>query len=303
MDKFCVFCGKPLAEGEACDCGGDVERKNAAEEDVTKQEPSVQVNVGAAYDGRLPEQTEVQPQPLEQPTETASRGELQIRPQAYMIPKREKSVPANYVKRCRVIFTRFFAHPVQIIRIAAEKEDATAGLFFWILYAAVSGLIPAFGIPRVMKQIVGAQLMRYIDYPMGLMWVQGFLVALGSAALLTVAAFVCAKAMHSRATFRSVAASVGVSAVGMTALTVIAWILMLIAPGFGLCMYLLGGGFSLVLFYLAFARAFGIGQNKTLYCLLIALTVVGLVMTLAIGGIATEIAESLTGNLFGGLLR
>lgn len=301
MDKFCVFCGKLLAEGEACDCGGDAVRENTAEEEVTKQEPSVQVNVGAAYDGRLPEQAEVPS--AERPIETASRGELQIRPQAYMIPKREKSVPANYVKRCRVIFTRFFAHPVQIIRVAAEKEDVTAGLFFWILYAAVSGLIPAFGIPRVMKQIVGAQLMRYIDYPMGLMWVQGFLVALGSAALLTVAAFVCAKAMHSRATFRSVVASVGVSAVGMTALTVIAWILMLIAPGFGLCMYLLGGGFSLVLFYLAFARAFGIGQNKTLYCLLIALTLVGLVMTLAIGGIASEIAESLTGNLFGGLFR
>lgn len=299
MDKFCAFCGKPLEEGKACDCGGEPMRENAVEPEVTEREASVQVNVGAAYDGKLPEQTEEQ----QQSAEPMRHNAVQIRPQTYMIPKRESSVPANYAKRCRVIFTRFFAHPVQIIRVAAEKEDVTAGLFFWILYAAVSGLIPAFGIPCMMKQIVGAQLMRYIDYPMGLMWVQGFLVALGSVALLTVAAFVFAKAMHSRASFRSVVASVGVSTVGMTTLTAIAWILMLIAPGFGLCMYLLGGGFSMVLFYLAFARAFGIGQNKTLYCLLMALTVVGLVMTLVIGDVVTEMTESLAGGLVGGLFR
>lgn len=325
MSKFCIFCGKPLEEGQECGCQKNIETEEMAakeeqvqvnetiqpEENVlseTQQEPpeereqetetpqppeeTVQVNVARAYDGQLPTEPV---QEIPAPRQAA----VQIRPQSYMIPRKENGKFVNYVKRCWVILTRFFAHPVQIIRIAAEKKDVAAGLFFWILNAVIAGLLSAVGVPQMLKRFLGASVMQFIDFPTGLMWLEGVLMSLGWTAALSVLAFAFAKAMHSRASFKSVIGAVGVSCIGTMAITLISWLLMIISPELGLCIYLLTQGLGLVLLYVALAQSLGIGQDKTVYCLLIGLAIVGVLMAICISGALSEVMDSLRGSTQG----
>ncbi len=322
MGKFCVFCGKPLEEGQECDCQKEVVPKEtpvderAQPENVLEtpeeaelreseeQQPErpqqsgetpVQVNVQQAYDGQLPEEAETEPEKTE-PQQTS----VQIRPQSYMIPKKESGPFANYVKRCWVILTHFFAHPVQIIRIAAEKKDCTAGILFWIINAIIAGMIPAVGVPRVLKTILGSYVMQYIDYPVGLVWLEGSLSSLLWTAILSVLAFAFAKAMRSHASFKSVMGAVGVSCIGTAAINVISWLLIMISPGFGICFYLFTQALAMVLLYIALAKSLGVGQDKALYCLLIAVAIVGLMMALYISGTVGSVIDNLLESTLGG---
>lgn len=315
MDKFCVFCGKPLEEGQTCDCQTKIESEPAeampgtsqpdeavqldgtAQPDEAvqpqQQEESVQVNIRQAYDGRLPENTE---EP-ELPPQTA----VQIRPQSYMIPQKECGAFRNYVKRCWVILTRFFANPVQIIRIAAEKKDAAAGVLFWVIGAILTGLLPAVGTPLLLEKIVGASVLRMIDFSaVRLCYTTASLNILWTAALSALT-FAFAKAMRSRASFKSVMGAVGVSYIGTAAITLISFLITLIAPGFGLFFYLCVQGITLVLLYIAFAQSLDIGYSKTLYCLLYALAAIGLLLALYVSGVVMEIAHSIAGSAFGSL--
>ena len=329
MSKFCIFCGKPLEEGQECGCQQNIETEAvAAEEEPGQenesiwqpetvsteeiqgqqplqevemeqvaetpqlQEETVQVNIGQAYDGQLPQE----PAP-ENPV--PSQSAVQIRPQSYMIPRKENGRFTNYVKRCWVILTRFFAHPVQIIRIAAEKKDVAAGLFFWILNAIIAGILPAFGVPQMLKRFLGTSVMQFVDFPAGWIWLEGVLISLAWTASLGVLAFAFAKAMHSRASFKSVVAAVGVSCIGTAAITLISWLLMIVSPEFGLCIYLFTQALGLVLLYAALTQSLGIGQDKTVYCLLIALAIVGLLMAIYISGTLAEVMDSLRGSTQG----
>ena len=299
MDKFCVFCGKPLEEGKACDCQTKIEPEVEKampetvqpDEAAQPQEESVQVNIQQAYDGRLPEESEKP----EMPPQTA----VQIRPQSYMIPQKESGAFGNYVKRCWVILTRFFANPVQIMRIAAEKKDAAAGVLFWIINAVLAGLLPAVGAPLLLKRLAGPSVMQMFDFSVGGLWLESTLLNIIWTAALSALTFAFAKAMRSRASFKSVMGAVGVSCIGTAAITLISFLITLIAPGFGLCFYLCVHGIALVLLYAAFAQSLDVGYSKTLYCLLYALAAIGLLLALYVTGMIMEI-QGVIGSASGG---
>lgn len=330
MEKFCVYCGKPLQEGQTCDCQKEAQANSqqqgveeAEKQAETQAQPvseiqaetadavqkpeqleakseAVQLNTGSAYDGTLPEGESTQP-PVQQ-----THQAVQIRPQSYVIPRKNNGTFANFVKRCWVILTQFFAHPVQIMHIAAEKKDYTAGLVFWVLNALLAGLVPAIMIPRLLENMMGSALLRILDIPAGWLFVEGMLVGLVWTASISMIALLAAKIMGSRASFKSVVGAVGVSCIGMAAVYLVVCLVSLVAPSMGLGVYIFLQMIGIVLLFVALTQSLEISQNRVVYCLFIALVVWAVLTALYCSLLVADIAGIVRGvaqNGLGGLLR
>lgn len=153
---FCRYCGKPLADGEVCDCSQAAaaraaaaarrlaeDRENAAEPAAAKEAPAAQPAGGTEPAGAGPEETcgpaGDQAPPSGPDAENEPAGDRPPTLTLVSTPRRP-SKARRFFRNIWQCFRSYFARPVATLETSARIRDWKTGLFWAAVLAVLTGL-------------------------------------------------------------------------------------------------------------------------------------------------------------------
>lgn len=279
MSKFCMYCGRELADGETCNCHEKAVARGAGisheySSDVSSNDP-------ASHTSTMDNQTSY----------TSAPGGATFYTAPPAPPKKHA-----FTKLCGRIWyymCHFFSAPADTIAKAANQKDYGAGILFLVLSSIICSALSITVLNRgvslinsVTGSILGAKYFTLNSFlqPFGLTIIRLFfsliIFLLIANFLLCILSLATAKIAKSSTTLSSIVAAVGVSAIGTTCAFIVAIVLALLVPTLALP---LGIGVMILSFsltYIALIKSFKLSANKMAYLFAIIMIIMAAIFVI-----------------------
>ena len=265
MAKFCIYCGKPLEEGEVCSC------QQAAAKDTAAESASENSTTQAAGTEGTSNNT----------TGTASNN----------------AGSNAFVEKLKLVFTKFadyFKSPTGTAKEFAAKNDSTYGnliVLFLLLLLLINKVSDA------LDSTLGGRFRMLLgdsSFSIALMFTvifAAYYFAMAGMLVLTTTAMFKGSMKFSQAV-----SIVGVNAFINAVIIIVAVILMFVSPTLGLIVLYVGLLYSTLMEYVSYIEMADISSDKKAYALLISLIGVMLAVFLASKIMGSMIATSISNN-------
>ncbi len=271
MAKFCIYCGKPLEEGEVCSC------QQAAAKDTAAESASENSTTQAAGTEGTSNNT----------TGTASNN----------------AGSNAFVEKLKLVFTKFadyFKSPTGTAKEFAAKNDSTYGILMICTNLIVLFLLLLLLINKVsdaLDSTLGGRFRMLLgdsSFSIALMFTvifAAYYFAMAGMLVLTTTAMFKGSMKFSQAV-----SIVGVNAFINAVIIIVAVILMFVSPTLGLIVLYVGLLYSTLMEYVSYIEMADISSDKKAYALLISLIGVMLAVFLASKIMGSMIATSISNN-------
>lgn len=269
---FCRYCGKPLNEGEVCNCPGNM----AAQQAAANQQAGVNQQMNAAQQAGVNQQMNTA-----QPNGQFNAEQMQQKANEYM--QQGMAVAGNAWKNLLGIFKA----PAQSGRQYVAKADMVVSLVLIALQAVVAGLFGLICIIKLNSAISSVtSLFSYsVSKVYKLSGVKGFFITLLFSiifsALFALIFFVAGKIVKSDISFNKALAITSIRSAAVIPFMLAGCIIGLMNIGLGMGIFYLGNVLAICFIYAAMT---GLCEENKLSYVVVAATLVFLIITVLIMG-------------------
>ncbi len=252
MGKFCTKCGRPLAEGEICNCQTTGNVQNIQMETPQPEHEQTQQQYQAQYQqGQTQQQYQTQYQQGQAQQQYKTQYEQQVQ-QSYQQTQQSyqqtQQAVSDHMSKTVGTFINMVKQPITIGRQLVASNETGVAITFIILQALMSGffalaLMAKVGgtVEALIEGLVGGYMDSSLKFPYGRIFILTVLASVVLSFLLALLLMVGNMVIKNAVTYAQMLNCIAVRSVWISILTLVALILFVLNPMLGFCIYMVAG--------------------------------------------------------------
>lgn len=257
MGKFCTKCGRPLAEGEICNCQttGNMQSMPDIRMETPQQEqgqPQQQYQKGQLQQQYHTQYQQSQPQQQYQTQyqqgQAQQQYQTQYQQQAQQSYQQTQQAVSDHMSKTVGTFINMVKQPITIGRQLVASNETGVAISFIILQALMSGffaltLMAKVGgtVEALIEGLVGGYMDSSLKFPYGRIFILTVLASAVLSFLLALLLMVGNMVIKNVVTYAQMLNCIAVRSVWISILTLVALILFVLNPMLGFCIYMVAG--------------------------------------------------------------